>query len=223
MTSLDLSLIHLRTRGDRNSFEEASRDPERAQLGVLKRILRANQKTEFGVKHAFSRTQNPMDYRENVPLQTYEQVEPWVQKMAAGEPNILTQETPFMFGTTSGTTRNPKLIPVTDTSRADLSRSIRLWLSSSLLDYPAFFDYGILTVTSPTVEAYTPTGIPMGSMSGLTRARTPHLVRKRYIIPMEVNEIEDYDIRYFLLARIAYGTQLSGVITPNPSTVLRII
>jgi len=60
-------------------------------------------------------------------------------------------------------------------------------------------------------------------MSGLTRARTPNLVRKRYIIPMEVNEIADYDIRYYLLARIAYGTQVSGIITPNPSTVLRII
>ena len=223
MTHLDAWLVHLRSSLDNAAFEKAAENPETAQENVLQGILKANANTVFGKKYNFSSIANSKAYAAGIPLQGYEDVEPWVQRMTDGEKNILTKDEPYMYATTSGTTRNPKLIPVTKTSQNDLRKLIRVWLSSTVRDYPDFFNHGILTITSPAVEGYTKNGIPTGSMSGLTRAKTPNILKKRYIIPMEVNELLDYDIRYFLLARIAFGTQISAVITPNPSTVLRLI
>ena len=223
MEQLDAWLVHLRASRDIAEFNRAARNPEDAQKQVLQTILKANKDTDFGKQHGFSSIEGPSDFADSVPIQGYEDVEPWVRQMTEGKSNILTREEPYMYATTSGTTRNPKLIPVTHSSQNDLRKLIRVWLSSALKDYPEMFHHGILTVTSPEVEDYTAQGVPMGSMSGLTRRKTPTILRKRYVIPIEVNEVADYDIRYFLLARLAFGTPVSAIITPNPSTVLRLI
>ena len=117
MTHFDAWLVHLRSSPDNAAFNKAAEHPEKAQEAVLQGILKTNSKTVFGQEHQFSNIQNSKEYAGAVPLQGYEDVEPWVQRMANGERNILTKDEPYMYATTSGTTRNPKLIPVTKTSQ----------------------------------------------------------------------------------------------------------
>ena len=85
-------------------FEESTKDPIKAQEKTLLEYLKRNQKTEFGQRYNFSSIKSIKDYQRLVPLNDYESLEPLINKMKAGESNVLTVDKPVLFGTTSGTT-----------------------------------------------------------------------------------------------------------------------
>jgi hypothetical protein len=127
-----------------------------------------------------------------------------------------------MFTTTSGTTGEPKLIPVTRTSQRINSSLTRIWYYCSLLDHPNFLTGKLLGVVSPAIEGRTSGGVPFGSASGQTYRTSPWWVRRAYAVPYEVCEIEDYDSRYYVLMRLAIEQQVSFFATANPSTIVKL-
>ncbi len=128
-----------------------------------------------------------------------------------------------MFATTSGTTAEPKLIPVTAEWLRELQRITTLWLYRSQADYPSLFSAKSVTVVSPAVESRTAAGTSVGAVSGLTYQRTPWMVRRSYALPYDVSEINAYDDRYFVAARMAFAADVSMLAAPNPSTLLRLV
>jgi acyl-coenzyme A synthetase/AMP-(fatty) acid ligase len=97
----------------RRAFEVAAEHPISAQARVLRRILADNATSAFGREHGFTTIATPAEFVRRVPIRDYEALRPWISRSAAGEPRVLTAETPFMFTSTSGTTGEPKLVPVT--------------------------------------------------------------------------------------------------------------
>ena len=89
-----------------------------------------------------------------------------------------------MFGPTSGTTNKPKWVPINKRWYRQLASNVRVWLTRALLSHSRALDGKVLTVVSPAVEEYAPSGMPIGSASGLTRSRVPWLIRRTYAIPM---------------------------------------
>jgi hypothetical protein len=189
---------------------------------LLKRILKQNTQSIFGKEHGFSRIQSHTEYTDAVPIRGYDAMEPFIDKLKDGVQSVLTEKEPFMFATTSGTTQSPKLIPVTRSWKELLSALMRIWLGACLRSHPRIFQHKILTVTSPAVEGYTSRNVPMGSVSGLTRMRAPWLIRRNYCIPYSVSELSNYDLRYFVTMRLAMATRVSIMVTPNPSTIIRL-
>ena len=94
-------------------FERATRDPERSQAACLEAIIRRNAETSFGREHGFGALGGWQDYRRRVPVRDYEAFRPYVKRMEGGERNVLTGEPLVLLAATSGTTAEPKLIPVT--------------------------------------------------------------------------------------------------------------
>ena len=69
-----------------------------------------------------------------------------------------------------------------------------------------------------------PSGLPYGSASGLLYKRMSKLVRRKYVLPADVADIPDYDLRYFATAAFALAEpNVTGVGTANPSTLVRIL
>ena len=60
-------------------------------------IVHANRDTLYGREHGFSSIEDIEDYQRNVPINTYESLEPYVTRMANGEQKMLTAEDPMMF------------------------------------------------------------------------------------------------------------------------------
>jgi len=207
---------------DRRALEYAAENPAEAQLMLLQNILQKNKATAFGQEHRFPEITDHAAYQSLVPMRGYQEMEPYVQRMTGGERHVLTATEPFMYETTSGTTRTPKLIPVTQRWKQQLSSLMRVWLNGCLRDHPGVFRHRILTITSPAIEGYTENKVPMGSVSGLTRMRAPWILRRGYCTPYNVSEIADYDLRYFVTMRLALATRLSALVTPNPSTIIRL-
>jgi GH3 auxin-responsive promoter len=222
MPSLLKSTIRLRGQIASLALDRAASEPAHAQREVLGKILSRNADTVFGREHGFASINGEADYRRRVPVNEYESLRPYVDRIVAGEKAVLTKSAPFMLTMTSGTTGEPKYIPVTRESQEHNSGLMRQWLYRALLHHPEFLDQASVGIVSRAVEGYTPSGIPYGSASGLIYKNIPWLIRRAYAVPYLISELHDYDQRYFLSARFALAARVSFIATPNPSTLNRL-
>jgi hypothetical protein len=204
------------------AFEAAARRPEEAQAHVLRAVLHTNAGTAFGREHGFATIGSPAEYARRVPVRDYEALRPYIGRITAGQTRVLTEESPFMFTTTSGTTGEPKLIPVTASWARATAALMRLWTFHALRDHPGMLDHHVLAMVAPATEGTTPGGLPYGAMTGLTYQRLPWLIRRRHALPYAAMLVRDYETRYFLALRLALGHAVSSIGTANPSTLLRL-
>ncbi|MCD8249238.1 MAG: GH3 auxin-responsive promoter family protein [Lachnospiraceae bacterium] len=103
-------------------------DCERAKeisLENLRKLMKDNQNTEYGRAHHFSEVETAEDYRRLVPVTDYSDYADYVERMRAGEQNLLTVYPLQHFVTTSGSAGKQKWIPLSDEA---LSRAlVPLW------------------------------------------------------------------------------------------------
>ncbi len=213
-------VMKLVTGSTLRSFDERCRAQDNTQQALLRRLITQNQNSAFGRDHDFASIKTLSDFQRAVPVSTYEDLQPYIDRALNGEPRQLTTESPVLFATTSGTTGASKYIPVTPTSKASKSKLMRVWLGALFRDHPGTLDGKILAVVSPEVESYSPGGIPCGAESGHGYRSMSPAVKAQYSAPYEVAQIEDYEARYYALVRIACGQALSLIFAVNPSTAL---
>ncbi|MFA6555689.1 MAG: GH3 auxin-responsive promoter family protein, partial [Candidatus Obscuribacterales bacterium] len=198
----------------------ASEKPREVQEAKLFKLLQKNAESQFGRDHNFSSIKSVADYQRAVPIRDYEDFRPYIEKATAGQKKILTVEDPLMFATTSGTTAQPKYIPITPGYMEEFRLAS---VASGYHIYRSFpnVEQGVaLSVVSPAVEGHTEAGIPYGAISGQLFQKEPYWVKK-YIspIPYQVFLIRDYEIRYYTLLRLALVLPISCFYTLNPSTI----
>ncbi|MDR4988178.1 MAG: GH3 auxin-responsive promoter family protein [Bacteroidales bacterium] len=95
-------------------------DPVGVQRNTLSNLLRAARDTEWGKKHAYSGLLSYDDFREQVPLQDYQDIKPYVDRLIRGEQNLLWPSKIQWFAKSSGTTGDrSKFIPISRESLAE--------------------------------------------------------------------------------------------------------
>ena len=203
-------------------FDRAAERPDRAQARVLRTLLDRNARTAFGRAHGFRAIRTAAEYRAAVPLRDYEGFRPYVQRIVAGEPAVLTAEPVTALATTSGTTGEPKLVPVTASWLAEMAALVRLWMLRAHRDHPALLHGALLTAVSPAIEGRTPSGLPCGAMSGLLQRGLPSLIQAAQAAPYAAHLIEDCEARAYVLLRLALARSVSAIGTPNPTTLIRL-
>lgn len=216
------SIIRASGALDRRAFSWDTHHPGQAQKEFLLRLIKKNKNTRYGEKYAFSSITSEKDFRNNLPVVEYSDIESYIDQIKMGNRNVLTSEPVFMFNMTSGTTARPKYIPLTRQGQKRAGRLMRQWLFHALSDHPALLDKGFLSITGAAVEGLCDSGIPYGSASGMINNSLPAMVRSSLAVPTTVAEIADYDIRYYILARLAYEKSISFIATPNPLTLVKL-
>lgn len=94
--------------------------PVDAQREVLQDLVTSAQYTEFGRKYQFSELFNIRSFKQAVPIQEYDDIKPYIQRIMDGEQNLLWNTPVHWFAKSSGTTSDKsKFIPVTEESLAD--------------------------------------------------------------------------------------------------------
>ena len=87
--------------------------PHDVQLEVFRKLMQEARDTEFGRLYKFAEIQTSEQYRERVPLHTYEDLFPYIERLMRGEQNILWPSEIKWFSKSSGTTNaRSKFIPV---------------------------------------------------------------------------------------------------------------
>ena len=222
MGAFATSIVHLRGLKAAVPLMRAIKDPARSQAALLRRLLQQNADTVFGRKHGFARISTMQEYAAAVPISDYETFRPYVDQIVQGGQAVLTHEQPIMFTTTSGTTAEPKLLPITKRWKQDIASIMRIWLYWASRDHKGLFNGSSLSVVSPAVEGQTSGGQDIGAISGLAYQRVPWAIRRNYALPYEVMTIADYEDRYFASIRLALARQVSIIVVPNPTTLVRL-
>lgn len=94
--------------------------PVDVQQELLLKLIATAKHTEFGKTHRFSKIRTYDDFRNNVPIQRYETIEPLIERCRKGEQNIFWPTKIKWFAKSSGTTNaKSKFIPVSDEALED--------------------------------------------------------------------------------------------------------
>ena len=216
------ALLRLQGRISEQRWERSARDLGKTQAEFLMRLLHSNRHTEYGRKHRFSSIRSEKEYREVLPIVDYNDLAPYMTAIREGRQAILTAEPVYLLVRTSGTTAHPKLIPVTHSSLHAAHRTMRLWLYSCLRAHPDAFGGHMLIITGSAREGVLDTGLPYGSASGLMPDALPGWLHDAFAAPPCIAAVEDYSLRYYLLARAAFAKSVSFVASPNPLTLVRL-
>ena len=211
-------------------LNKASRNPQKAASTTLRNIITYAKDTAYGKEHNFEQIlQAKTDeelfklWQANVPVNEYEDLRPYVERHKNGEANVLFPGKPVMYATTSGSTAEPKWIPMTqEYMKMVYSKMTHLWLFNFIRNRPKVYSGKALSIVGKVIEGYAPDGTVHGSVSGVTQTDCPKFMKVLYSNPQCVYSITDYNSRYYVLMRMGIEQDISIIITANPSTIVEL-
>ena len=153
-----------RQRGELAALRRATHCVAETQAAVLREILSQNRHTEFGVAHGFTEIDCPADFARRVPPSTYDHYREAIKKITGGKANVLTAQPVRRFEPTSGSSGGEKLIPYTQSLRAQFQRGVGAWIADLMQTRPAVRLGRAYWSISPalTGKRFTAGGIPIG-------------------------------------------------------------
>ncbi len=173
-----------------------AKKPHKTQEKVFKKLISSAKNTAFGKDHDFSSIKNYEDFKNRVKVQDYEGLRAYVDRIVAGEKDVLWKGKPIYFAKTSGTTSGAKYIPITKESMPTHIKAAK----NALLFYiaekkDASFVNGkmIFLQGSPVLE--TKNGIQLGRLSGIVAHYIPQYLLKNRLPSWETNCIEDWETK----------------------------
>jgi hypothetical protein len=186
--------------------QESYHSPELVQTLVLKQILEWSKNTEFGRKHGFGEIKTIDDFQRLVPVAEWADVEPFSDRIADGEEDVLIPGKPKVFIATTGTSANkPKLFP--ESEKGAMVRNavtqLRLIIINRL--FPGILKRGcIFPLANYSSGMKTPTGISIERASITTLDQSLAGGQSfKVAFPMVIMTIVDPALRDYLLMRFA--------------------
>lgn len=164
---------------------------------TAKEMISKNKNTEFGKQHNFDKilkSRNPIEeFKKQVPISDYWDYEKQINRMAAGEKNVLTAEDPTFFALSSGTTGKNKLIPSNKSSSLQTFKGVMLLngMISRIIPGGGSNNLGITLMRMSDNEYKTSGGIPMGDASSGGIKKMSWMMPLLYTTPVEGLTISD--------------------------------
>ena len=225
LIKLAISIIGKKILGE---MTKASKDGKKAQAETLRRILTWSRDTVFGKECHFDEiltAKTPDElfslYQKNVKINDYEDLRPYIERHKNGESDVLFPGKPKMYATTSGTTKEPKWIPVTEQYYRDVYKKMNQgWFYTMLKNRPKVFYGPCVSMIGKAIEGAAPDGTVYGSVSGIMARDIPDFMKHLHSAPAEVFHITDYKARYYSVMRIGIEQDAHLIIAANPSTLV---
>ena len=225
LTRLLIAGATLHADAQRRRFLREVQHAADVQDRLLRDIVKRHAESVFGVEHGFGQLRNAREYAVRVPVRDHEQYRPWLERVYEGEVEALfdRRQRIHMFALSSGSTNQPKRIPVTPEFLNAYRRGWNIFGIQALRDHPDGLGRCLLQVVSPMEEYRSPTGLPCGAISGLLAAEQKRVVKRFYANPRVTAEITDAQARYYAIMRLAVPRDVAWIVTPNPATTLRLV
>lgn len=168
--------------------------------------------------YRFETISSVKEFQERVPLQTYDDIKPWVEKLRQGEKNILWPGETRWFAKSSGTTSDKsKFIPVTKESLEDchfrggkdvLALYMRNYPESRLFKGKSLTLGGSHSINNISNNSY------YGDLSAILIENIPFWTQFVRIPPAEIALIEEFEEKVEKIIESSFGenvTSFAGV------------
>jgi hypothetical protein len=191
-------------------YRRSLADGPARNTALLRYLLRRHADTEIGRQHDFARLARTQDveaaWRRAMPVNDYAALAEPIKRIAAGVPDVLFPGRPPLFVSTSGTTGDPKIFPVTRSHQNQALRYVALLTPAARA--VAVPGLGFRQRTSTLMVASragraTAGGIPVGNPSGAGIRRILRFAPPFWAYPPAVLLVEDYPSALYLHALFA--------------------
>lgn len=201
-------------------------DAEEIQRKVLTRLLREAAQTAYGRDHGFGEIRSYEEFSRTVPVNTYEELKGFIDRMRHGERDVLWKGRVKWYAKSSGTTNDKsKFIPVSsaglhDTHYAGGTDAVALYLQNN--PESRLFDGRALILGGSHQPNYNLPGSLVGDLSAILIENINPVVNLFRVPKKRVALLSDFEEKRDLIAREALRknvTNLSGV----PSWMMGVI
>ena len=218
--SLTNTFISLFLRHNFNRVELYKKYPDETQFKMFNTLIKKALKTEFGRQYGFDEIlkNGPSEFSKRVPVNPYENLKPYIERVAKGEQNILWPQKTGWFAMSSGTTDDrSKYIPITkdslkkchfDGGQDVLSVYLKQFPNTTAFSGKALAIGGSRQVNRLGKEIF------CGDLSAVLISNLPSWVRKRRTPDIEIALMENWDKKIEAMAQAVSKedvTSISGV------------
>jgi len=175
-------------------IERWSQTAVQDQEQIMQYLVKRAQNTAFGKDHDFSKIGSYENYRQQIPINDYEGLKSYFDRVKTGEANVLWPGLPRYFAKTSGTTSGAKYIPLTRESMPNHFGTAR----NALFNYYARSGKGnwlngkmIFLSGSPVLTETG--GIKTGRLSGIVNHEIPAWLRTSQLPSYDTNCIDSWE------------------------------
>ena len=183
------------------------------QRKTMEYLVRFARNTAFGKEHRFDEIGNYKDFTKHIPLRSYEELSPFVDRIFKGESDVLWPGKPLYFVGTSGTTSGVKYIPLTKESLPYHMNTAR----NVIFNYA--YKQGLLSIfdskmlfLSGTPQLQEINGFKSGRLSGIINHVIPKWLQWNKIPSFKTNCITDWEEKIKAIVRES-AQQKTGLIT----------
>jgi len=224
MMSLSLALLPTFANHVKTQFIRKTQKINASQERFLMNLLRIHQKTELGKFLELEKIETVNQFRDRVPILPYASYEPYVNRIAAGEKNVLNPDPVVYVNLTSGSTGNKKQVPVTQLFQASLRRADIAsigFLLDALKQRGSKFGKSLIT-NSIQLQGLTQGGIEYGPVSVGSLRKGKFWFEHLFSLPYEALLIADTLTRHYVCLLFALAdTNLRGMTANFPMLILR--
>ena len=200
-------------------FYRARRDPPRSQQLLLHKLIHRAADTGWGREHRYHEILGSDDlvstFQEHVPLSGPDDLKPYVERMRAGEEDVLWPGRTQHFAVSSGTASSGRLIPV---SREMLRAMVRAGLTPGLQYVRCAAGTGFLrgkVLTLPGGVSADPDqpDVLVGEVSALMALGTPPaLARRLQAVSPELMLLDDWEGKLERVAACVAGQDVRAIV-----------
>ncbi|OCX51417.1 hypothetical protein BEL04_15430 [Mucilaginibacter sp. PPCGB 2223] len=204
--------------------------PNEVQDEWFEQLIAGAENTEWGKEHHYRSISNLRQFKERVPIQTYDTLRPYIERMLKGEQNVLWASEIKWFAKSSGTTNNrSKFIPVSEESLAEChfkgGKDMLTLYCNNRPDTKIFTGKALTLGGSHQPSGFAPDTF-FGDLSAVIMKNLPMWAEFLRTPNIEIALIEDYDekIEKMISATLDVNvTCLSGVPTWNILLIKRVL
>lgn len=214
----------------RRELERYINKGEEMQHEILQYLVKRGKDTEYGRKYLFSTINNYNDFAQNIPLNTYEELKGYIERMRYGERNILWPGQVKWYAKSSGTTNDKsKFIPITHEGLQNVhyqgGKDVLAYYLSNNPDSKLFSGKGLILGGSHSPN-YNFSNSLVGDLSAILIENINPLANLVRVPSKEVALLSDFEVKRDRMAKEVISqnvTNISGVPSWMLSVLLRVM
>ena len=221
-TQVIRKLLEIRLR----RLDRYATEAEAMQLDAMRRLVKQGRKTLWGWEHGFDKVENYSQFAQSSPVNSYEELKGYIDRMRHGERNVLWPGLVKWYAKSSGTTNDKsKFIPVSpqglrDTHYRGGTDSVVWYLRNNRQS--RILDGNALILGGSHAPNYNLRHSLVGDLSAILIENINPLVNLVRVPKKETALLSDFELKRDRIAHEALGkdvTNLSGV----PSWMLSVL